>query len=350
VTVVKAVSLRPTAAAKRSTLSKVYHMQKIIITALAAFLLSSCIASAQCDFNGAPSGICEATISLGSPTSENGAFSTELVVKSSAECSKVSFRNGPRLDTSFVREGVSRETLTTDKPIAKDDVTVTSCQAFGGQGDTPRKAAATDTPPEPKPGTLTGRWNSNHYVYWDLWEMDGKIVGTSVIQLDDKRKPTYQYVTGSRNGKTLTFHSVVPQLKKLSGDRGYSIKYRILNTDAFRNLPGNVTMTRQQESTVDRMVRSLAGQWTSLDGGLTYSITDKDGNLTGTGSSTGDWPELVGEPKADSKVDLSIEGTRKANEVSLTVRDNGGKATTTNFTLKNDNTLWQNGSMAMIRQ
>jgi hypothetical protein len=322
------------------------------IFAFAAFLLSTSAAAAECDFSATTTGMCEASIAIQNPSSSNGRFSADLLINSSAECSKVDYRNGQSLETSYIRNGTSTESLSSPAPIEPSDIAVTSCQAFGSPGAAPTKTVAqtpADTPPEPKDGTLTGRWNSNYYVYWDLWDQDGKILGTLVNQLDPK-KPTYSYLTGTRKGKSLTLKDISPLLLKIKNEYGSStFTDRIVSPDVIKNSGGNVTMTRQREQDVDRTVRTVAGQWIDLTGDVTYSLTDDNGILKGTGSSIGAWPEITNDPTFDAKVDLVIEGSRKANEVTLKVKDKSGKITSTRYGMRNDHSLWKDGSIAMIR-
>ncbi|MCS4088929.1 hypothetical protein [Rhizobium sp. BK176] len=327
-------------------------MHTIGILVFGTLLLSAAAAAAECDFGGATTGMCHASITIQNQVNSNGNSSADIVIKSSAECSKVSYRNGDLTETSFVRNGTSIESISSTTPISPTDMVVTSCQAFGPHNaettDAPQETAS-DNPPEPKDGTLTGRWNSNHYWYWDLWEEDGKIIGTQVIQLD--KTPTYAYMTGTHKGKTLTLKIISPTLEKLRTQFGVTTERdRVVNQNTIQNYNGNVTMTRQREQDLDRTVSSLSGHWTTLKADLSYSLTDNNGVIKGTGSSSGSWPDFVGDPKADAKVDLIVDGSRKANEVVLNVRDKSGKVTSARYNMRNDHSFWKDGTLVMIRQ
>jgi hypothetical protein len=350
-------STRPITAAHHKR-SAVLRSAKTLLGAF-LFLTSALGAAAQCNFEQKV-GSCKATITAQQAPSAVAALELDIVISSSASCSKVVYVVGGMTQTSLLNGTSAQETLHASAPLSASEMKVESCTEFASLKSQVQAPPADEVKQE-DPWSLTGKWEdlfqgegyglSSSY---DLYENDGVIVGTGFLlwsrrDLKDG-KPTSKFISGKRTGKKITITSRVPSLYQLdqrlkkmgrSKKSSYSYNdsvfpYRMTTPDSFANKSKTLTFSRSSDTgkagdfTVD-------GHWRNKDGIRIYLLREKDGLISGVGSSFGEQPD---EDRAAETIDLAISGTRKDGSVELRITDKSGAVTTERYTMRNSYSFW----------
>ncbi|MBZ9791685.1 hypothetical protein K9B32_16390 [Rhizobium sp. 3T7] len=315
-----------------------------VLTAV-VYCLAVETSAAACDFEKAV-GQCTATIRILEAGGEKPKFTAKVDVTSSAQaCSKVSvvFANTPW--TFFIRSG-GRQTGTIQTPNAvRDDTTkIVECATYAG--DVKANASTTAASMPSDPFNVTGLWRESDEMMFELFEKDGKIAGMEMLNFQGDT-PGYYRIAGTRQGKKLTLTAYISDEPSTFG-----FVLKDANTMERVKKPGasgHVVYARNPSVKLANRPEPVNGLWDTLDRKLRFNLTERDGKITGFGSSTGVWPELMEGHRAMSDFDLRVEGTRDNDKVTLNVTDRTGAPTSTEYEMRDGHSLWAEDFPQLVR-